>query len=387
MSEQITQRTTTVVTVGNPDPNLTRTESDEWKYVEVHFHRFERLSSVRNAKVESPQFSCLGRKWTLELYPGGCYTAADGYVSIFLTHQSTGSIGIEYKIRVQNGDGKQIASHHEEDEEFESDVDDDDVDISGEIDDFAKRSKILQALINGALVIEVRMRVIEARDTPMPPFIPDNPLCQNVLQRFNDEETANVLFELGGENELGRGARKKAKISPVQFYAHCFILHDSAPTLAELAKSAKDMSPVQITGVKPEIFHHMLRYAYGGEVPEVEMKANAKDLIDAADKYGVVGLKLQAEACYASSVELTVDNVLDNLLYADSKNCALLKEVVMEFLVQNGEDILGNVSFENVPGSMMTDLLTAVRERRRAATMSATLELTGRATALEVSSF
>ena len=59
--------------------------------------------------------------------------------------------------------------------------------------------------------------------------------------------------------------------------------------------------------------------------------------------------------------------MIDNLLYADSKNCALLKEAVMDYIVENGNDILGKVSFDNVPGSMMADLLTAMtREKNKA---------------------
>ena len=50
-----------------------------------------------------------------------------------------------------------------------------------------------------------------------------------------------------------------------------------------------------------------------------ELKANTENLIDAANKYLVVNLKLEAEACYARSTILTVDNVLDNFLYTDEK--------------------------------------------------------------------
>jgi hypothetical protein len=32
--------------------------------------------------------------------------------------------------------------------------------------------------------------------------------------------------------------------------------------------------------------------------------------------------------------------MMDNLLYADSKNCALLKEAVMDYVVENGQDVL-----------------------------------------------
>ena len=90
------------------------------------------------------------------------------------------------------------------------------------------------------------------------------------------------------------------------------------------------------------------------------MNADAKDIINACDKYGVVNLKLEAEACYVKSNEITMENMMDNLLYADSKNLALLKEAVMDYIVANKRDIIGKVSFSNVPGDMVTDVLTAV---------------------------
>ena len=65
--------------------------------------------------------------------------------------------------------------------------------------------------------------------------------------------------------------------------------------------------------------------------------ANAKEIVDAADKYEVVGLKLEAEASLVAPTTFTMENVMDNLLYADSNNCALLKEAVMDFLVKNVE--------------------------------------------------
>merc|ERR1711957_447011 len=98
----------------------------------------------------------------------------------------------------------------------------------------------------------------------------------------------------------------------------------------------------------------------GGKIPDEELMEIAEDLIDASDKYGVVSLKLAAEACYVESTTLTVDNVLDNLLYADSKNCALLKEAVMDFIVTHKYNIMGKVSFDNIPGGLVNDLLAAV---------------------------
>ena len=114
---------------------------------------------------------------------------------------------------------------------------------------------------------------------------------------------------------------------------------------------------IAIADVKPHMFRHMLHYIYGRKTSVKDLETNDKEIIDACDKYGVVHLKLEVEACYVKTAKLSIDNVLDNMLYADAKNLALLKEEVMDYIVANGDKIMGKVSFDNVPGSMMTDLL------------------------------
>ena len=105
---------------------------------------------------------------------------------------------------------------------------------------------------------------------------------------------------------------------------------------------------------------HLLYHLYGGKVPDKALKSHAKELIDAANFYGVVSLKLEAEATYVQSTTITMDNVVDCLLYADAKNCALLKEAAMDFLVKNGGEAAERLSFDDIPSYMMKDLLTAV---------------------------
>ena len=58
--------------------------------------------------------------------------------------------------------------------------------------------------------------------------------------------------------------------------------------------------------------------------------------------------------------EITVDNLLDNLLYANSKNLAHFQEKIMDFVAENGGKIVGKVSFDDVPSNLISDILTAV---------------------------
>ena len=39
--------------------------------------------------------------------------------------------------------------------------------------------------------------------------------------------------------------------------------------------------------------------------------------------------------------------MMEHLLYAEAKNCALLKETVLDFMVDNNVEVLKKVSFNN----------------------------------------
>ena len=71
---------------------------------------------------------------------------------------------------------------------------------------------------------------------------------------------------------------------------------------------------------------------------EEYLRANAKETIDTADKYEVVNLKLEAEATLVNSTTITIDNVMELLLYAEEKKSALSKEAAMNFLVNKGDE-------------------------------------------------
>ena len=75
----------------------------------------------------------------------------------------------------------------------------------------------MDALVNGSLVFEVRMKLIEENKLSSL-FIPVNPIIKNILKSFNDEESADIVFEVGDVNEFenengGEGSRKKTKTS------------------------------------------------------------------------------------------------------------------------------------------------------------------------------
>ena len=98
---------------------------------------------------------------------------------------------------------------------------------------FAKRSKLLDSLVDGTLVFEVHMKPFEPIKAALTQFIPENPFCNNMLQMFNDKESADIVFEVG-KHQSKNNAEKVAKIATVTFHAHRVILKACSAVLADL---------------------------------------------------------------------------------------------------------------------------------------------------------
>ncbi|EJK45748.1 hypothetical protein THAOC_35622 [Thalassiosira oceanica] len=347
------------VHVGTPPGPLS-----SWALRRVHFHGFAGLPTTRNEVVCSPEFSCFGRQWRVELYPGGHEDSKEGNVSVSLTNESPESIQAHFKI---------ILKHPTDQNErlFRIESNDEMVTFGARGGNgrynFAKRETMLTYLHNGTLSLEIHLRTYKKAEPDS--FVPSNSFCDNMLKGFNNEEMSDVAFEVGGEVESAANRRKRAKTTATTFHAFHSILRLNAPSLADMCRPG-DEAAVPIIGVDPEVFKMVLYFCYGGTIKDEELAANAKAIIEAADRFGIVNLKLQAEAVLAEQTEITVDNMLDSLLYANSKNLALFQEKIMDFVAENGDRIVGNVSFDDVPGNLISDILTAVARGKRSISTS-----------------
>lgn len=234
---------------------------------------------------------------------------------------------------------------------------------------FCKNKTLLNNLVYGRLIVEVQMKLTTKPRLTNAMFVPENPLSSNIQKMFLDENTADCVIEV--VRELPTSPCKKAKIEPVKFPVHQLILKQCAPMLAELCSNSKPgvdgIPSVQISDIKPDALRSLLRYVYGGKV--LYNSSNIKDIIDAADKYGLVHLKLEAESKYVKRTTISLENVMDNLLYADAKNLALLKEAAMDYIVENKLAVLEEVSFKDCPGTptLMKDVLGSVARETGAA--------------------
>jgi hypothetical protein len=120
-----------------------------------------------------------------------------------------------------------------------------------------------------------------------------------------DQNFGDISFVVGEQQETSND-KVVMETAPATFYAHRDILRKcSTGILAEICDSKVKvsegvslLSPVEITDVSPDVFCHLLYSAYGVKISDEDMKSQTKEIIEAANKYGVVNLKLEAEACF-----------------------------------------------------------------------------------------
>jgi hypothetical protein len=338
----------------------------EWVTHTVHWHGFASLSAERGEFVASPEFMLLGNQWCMKIYPGGKNNAEEGMVTVGLWNMSHKAIDIDYGFSVNNGNGKQVifkrsARPNRFDPTGAVNTDGNVTDARG-WRNFAKRTTLMRSLVKGTLIIEVRVRLATPTKAVLPPFIPENPLTKMIQEEFLEDKYSDILFEVGGDQRKDN-ATKVAKITPVTFPAHRVIVAKFSNTFAEICASGggdNGTNPIPIDNVSPDIFRLLLSYMYGMKISNDDMKSRTKEIVDAADRFGVTSLKLEAEASLVNNTLFDIENVKELLLYADSKNCALLKEAAMDYILNNKDVVLKNIRFDDAPGSLVSDVLAAI---------------------------
>ena len=189
-----------------------------------------------------------------------------------------------------------------------------------------KSSKVLR---DGHLIVELWMKPVCGRNSHSHLFRPKNPLRQNILNLYSEEAGADVFFDVKEGNE------SRQIIS-----AHLLVLKASAPTLAALCKGYDKATPVPITDVKRGVFNLVLYYAYGGAISTSNLEKYSKELMEAADRYEVPNLKVEAEGFYVKFLDITLDKFVEIYQHAEAKNYPLVKEACILFFWKNGLKVL-----------------------------------------------
>ncbi|KAK1733489.1 hypothetical protein QTG54_015777 [Skeletonema marinoi] len=339
---------------------------------------FSELSLTMGDYILTPLFKCNGCVWQLVIYPNGCNAASDGVVSIFLKlcakeneHREHAVHEIHIIDKFWQKTGMMMAF---DSSSFENIPNPTNMGVGGSR--IFTRSVILDASKNildenGVLRIVALMSGSAWRKMPFDNIIP----TKNIASIFLDDTYADVRFEVSHSLPTNEATTKKKKSSDI-YPAHSQILKACAPMLAQLVELAnvnerKDegVSHVEISGTDPDIFRGMLGHVYGNEIPKEELKRNSKRYIEIADRFAIITLKWSAEETYLETMDLNIENANEILLYAVSKNCYVLKEYVIIYMLENAQHPSAKAMFDFGSLNLCYEIIqTSLRRNERMTT-------------------
>ena len=332
------------------------------------FDDFENLPSERGSKAKYERvIDGSGNVWVLKLYPGGTSHDENGEapdddgesndeksISLFLG-LAEGELDVTIAFIFRDAAGSVYRN-----------VTVDDINhlkaggkMKGRRDTKLKRSEVLDkennVLLDGALVVDVEIQIVKGKND----FQPSNPFAKNMLALLESEDDTDVSFKVGDTT----------------IPAHKLILKTNAPILHSFCPK-RGKAAVQIRNTTPEVFRIVLRYIYGGDASDVIDALNlekkivvsnlqrdqfGKGIIEAANRYGVVGLKLAVETALVERHILSFETFVDWILFADAKMCPLLKEYATNYFSSRVKDILNSKKSEKLKESpkLMSELMLA----------------------------
>eukprot|EP00567_Pseudictyota_dubia_P011409 CAMPEP_0197442256 /NCGR_PEP_ID=MMETSP1175-20131217/8311_1 /TAXON_ID=1003142 /ORGANISM="Triceratium dubium, Strain CCMP147" /LENGTH=375 /DNA_ID=CAMNT_0042972689 /DNA_START=575 /DNA_END=1702 /DNA_ORIENTATION=+ len=294
------------------------------------FRSFADNDQKRDEYVVGPALNCHGFSWTLSVYPRGeDYSSEETeYISVHLYNESDKEVKATFTIRV--GEVSKTIEIRKA--------------MCGDsrwgIANFIKRDKVLTMLENGDLLVEVDMQVFVENTHPL---LPRSRLARGLLELLETGNGSDVTFVVGEKT----------------FPAHFSILLASAPILAEIARDTDSGNLIPIKDVDASMFEALLRYSYGEEIPPDDlMKRDARNVLDIADQFGCVNLKLVAESALVES-GINESTAAELLLFADAKSCALLKEATLTFIKANAKAVMESPGWSEVnkSASILTEVL------------------------------
>ena len=315
--------------------------------VKFKFEDFAGLTQERGTSVKSQIITdCHGNRWRMTLYPRGNTDSPEDRVRISLYNMNSGKADVSARASfiVRDASGKVYADSTLNVYTYKRRGN------SGRGNNMIKRSDVLNEekniLIDGALHVDVHIQI-----QPDSLVVPPNPLAKNMLIILQDEDSADVQFQVNRQI----------------ITAHKCILKPNAPILFEFCKNSREGEKIQIKNVpRTEVFRIVLRYVYTGELPDTEtIQKYGMRIIEAADRFGIIPLKMAVETELVRNLVITAKNVTDYLIFAESKTCSLLKEVALSCFVARATDLLNSGTQEKLSESpnLMVELMKEMSKR------------------------
>ncbi|XP_065212929.1 speckle-type POZ protein B-like [Planococcus citri] len=164
---------------------------------------------------------------------------------------------------------------------------------------------------------------------------PEDPRCDTLSEGFESLLKNEELVDV------------KLSVKNKDYPAHKSILAARSPVFAAMFRHKtieNEENRVIIEDIGEDIMDKMLTYIYTGECENVDNMAH--ELIEAADKYALDGLKIICSEALCKT--LTVENASNVLVMADLRGMKDLKDKVIAFVSCNFAEVLDTETWRNI---------------------------------------
>lgn len=315
--------------------------------------------------VESPKFTTRsisgGIQWHLRLYPKGDKEATKNCFSLYLYADKEFKAVASFKLL--NDKGKVLTTSNLSESVFG--------DNSGEagtypgwgFERFVKPDFILDPangiLIDNKITIacEITRAAHEEKEADQDSTLEKVKETDNILQRLEEIDKYDALINDGKFSDVSLVSEGKA----LKVYKG--ILAKSSTVFAAMfgaEMKEKLENTVEIADIKYDVLVEMVRFVYSGKVNNID--TIACELAAAADKYAIHGLKAMCEETMCKN--LSVDNVVEYLDFADKYRMDKLKKKSIEFSVAHANDVIEKPEFQLLPCNVMYEVCRAIAKKK-----------------------
>ncbi|XP_049944941.1 protein roadkill-like [Schistocerca serialis cubense] len=168
--------------------------------------------------------------------------------------------------------------------------------------------------------------------------------------------TETVAVDLGALLDAGDDAMVTLVAGETRLVAHRAVLVDRSPVFAAMfAHDTLEASTgvVSIADVGGPVLRQLVSYLYTLRAPQ--LPAMAAQLLAAADKYGVSGLKAECERQVAA--QLTVETAAAAAALAVRHSCSDLRRATIEFMKTRTREVMATQGWADAMWKQPQDLI------------------------------
>ena len=183
-----------------------------------------------------------------------------------------------------------------------------------------------QCVFNDTLTIQVTANLIDITN------------CKNTVDHVSKVPLSDLRGEMHSLYKAEVFTDATIKCGGKEFKVHKAVLGSQSPVFKAMLQAdmkEKQSSVIDIPDITPAVMSDLVTYLYTGAAPNVGKLA--KDLLNAADKYGLSRLFTMCEN--ELRMKIKVANVVDTLLLADLHNAEPLRRACLNFIQQHSADV------------------------------------------------